>query len=330
MRLVAAELLRARSRRATLIILCGLVGLCVVFLGGNFAATKMPGEQEIAQQRVFFEESLADWTANHEQYYEQCVTGAEDNGQSPSDWGCEDILVEPVFENFIWTPSGFSARVTSDTTGLLLLAAALMLLLGASLTAAEHATGSLGNWLTFAPRRTPVFFAKLVAPAVVAAGAAVLVTALGVLGTAAWTELRGIPSPDPLDTAKLVGTVLRSSGVVVVAAVLGAALGALLRHTAAVLGVVAGYFVVVELVFRGMFWESDLQRWFLSTQLTAVTDGRASYYVTVCSWNQEQMYRECTQVEKFVTAADATAYLGSIALVLVVVSWLVFRRRDVH
>ncbi|WP_102509734.1 ABC transporter permease subunit [Sanguibacter massiliensis] len=330
MRLIAAELLRARSRRATWIILSGLVGLCLFFLGGNFVSTSMPSDQELAEQRVYFERDLADWKLNHQQYYDSCVSDAAANEQSPVDWGCEGYLEEPTFENYTWSPDGFAERVTRETTGLLILAAALMFLLGASLTAAEHATGSLGNWLTFEPRRSRVFFSKLAAPAVVAVCAAALVTALGVLGTAAWTELRGIPSPEPLDTGKLVGAILRTSGVVVAAAVLGAALGSLLRHTAAVIGVVAGYFVVVEMVFRGMFWESALHGWFVSTRLLAITEGKTSYFVNVCAWNQDELYRECTQVEKFITAADATLYLGSIGLVLVVVSWLAFRRRDVH
>jgi len=330
MRLVAAELLRARSRRATWIILAGIVGLCLVFLGGNLATTSMPSEEDLAFAQQMFEEDLARWETSHEVDHAQCVSDAEANGSSASEWGCDGLLEPPRLEYYSWAPDGFSARVTSETTGLLLLAAALVFVLGASLTAAEHATGSLGNWLTFAPRRSPVFFAKLVAPAVVALCAAVLVTALGVLGTAAWTELRGIPSPEPLDTGRLVATVLRSSAVVVMAAVLGAALGSLLRHTAAVIGVVGGYFVVVELVFMGIFWQSGLHRWFLSTQLDAVTKGRTSYYVDVCRWDEQNQGRVCEQVEKFVSAADAAVYLGSIAVVLVVVSWLVFRRRDVH
>lgn len=330
MRLIAAELLRARSRRATWIILSALVGLCLFYIGGNFVSTHMPTERDRQYAQEALEESTKYWEENGQADYDSCVSDATLSNSTPEDWGCSGILEKPVLENFLWSPPGFAERVTSDTSGLLILAAAIMVLLGASLTAAEFASGSLGNWLTFAPRRTPVFFSKLAAPAVIALGAALLVAALSVLGTFAWTELRGIPSPEPLETDKLVWMILRSTGVVVVAGVLGAALGALLRHTAAVIGVVGGYFVVVEMVFAGIFWESGLQRWFLSTQLMAVTQGKAKYHVQVCTWNEEQQYRTCDLIEKYVTAADATLFLGSIGLMLVVVSWLVFRRRDVH
>lgn len=330
MRLVAAELLRLRSRRATWIILSALVGLCVFFLGGNFVSTSMPTAQDREYAQEFFEESHKEWTENREENYASCASDAALNGGTPEQWGCDDILVEPVLDDYLWAPPGFADRVASDTSGLLVLAAALMFLLGASLTAAEFASGSLGNWLTFAPRRSQVYFSKLAAPAVVALGAALLVTALGVVGTYVWTDLRGIPSAEPLDADALVWTILRSTGVVVVAGALGAALGSLLRHTAAVIGIAAGYFVVVEMVFAGLFWQSNLHRWFLSTQLQAVTQGKASYYEEVCTWSEEQQYRTCESIERFVTAADAALFLGSIGLVLVVVGWLVFRRRDVH
>ncbi|MGP7959354.1 ABC transporter permease subunit [Sanguibacter sp. A247] len=329
MRLIAAEVLRARSRRATWIILAGLVGLCFIFLVGNFASTKMPDAAETARAQTQYEADLAMWQQSHQADYAGCVEGAKEQGVSAEDWGCEGILEPPKLQYYTWIPDGFAERVGSETSGLLSLAAALMVLLGASLTAAEFSTGSLGNWLTFAPRRTPVFFSKLASAAVVAFGAAVLVAALGILGTAAWTSLRGIPSDAPLDTAKLAGVVARSVGVVIVGGAVGAALGALLRHTAAVIGVVGGYFVVVEAVFAGMFWQSGLHRWFLSTQLSAVMNGKASYYIEVCKPDPDG-YMACESIEKFVTGGEAAVFLGAVVTLLIVLSWVVFRRRDVH
>lgn len=330
MRLISAEILRARSRRATWIILVGLVGIILFYLGTNFLSNKMPSDAQIAEQRTYYEESLADWNAYHQEWYDDCIEGAESEGVSADDWGCKDYLVPPSFDNFVWTPPGFTERVADDASGLLMLAAVFMLLLGATLTAAEYSTGSLGNWLTFAPRRSRVFFSKLAAPAVFALMAAVLTAAVAILGTAAWTELRGLPSPEPLDVTQLTGVVLRSTGIVVASGAIGATLGLLLRHTAAVIGVVGGYAFVVEMLFLGQFWGSPASRWILSTNLMAIANGKQSYYINVCSWNQAEMYQECVQVEKFVTAAQATTYLGILSLVLVVVTWLVFRRRDVH
>lgn len=329
MRLIAAEILRARSRRATGIILTGLVGLCLVFLGTNFATTKMPGPAEVERAQTEFNADLEMWQKDHQQSYDRCLTEAKEVGATPEDWGCDGILDPPKLEYYTWTPDGFAERVAGETAGLLQLAAALMVLLGASLTAAEFSSGSLGNWLTFAPRRTRVFFSKLAAAAAVAFAAAVLVAALGILGTAAWTSLRGIPSPEPLDAAKLTGVVARSVGVVVVGGAIGAALGALLRHTAAVIGVVGGYFIVVEGVFAGIFWQSGLHRWFLSTQLSAVINGKASYYVEVCKPDSSG-YMNCESIEKFVTGGEAALFLGIIVTALLVLSWAVFRRRDVH
>lgn len=330
MRLLRAELLRARSRRATWVIVGGLLLLCLAFVGIQGATNAMPSDAQRQQAEEWAAETLADWEANHQEWYDECVASAEASNEDPDDWGCQYTLERPSADVYLWIPQGFAERVASETSSLVVLAAAAVALLGASLVAAEHATGSLGNWLTFEPRRVRVLLAKLAAPALVAIPVTLLVGLVAIGGTWVWTTLREIPSSEALDTTALVGIVVRATAVAVAAGVLGAALGALLRHTAAVIGVGVGYLIGVEFLFGAALWGSPFQRWLLSTQILAVVDGERSYLVRTCKPDLEQGGRICDEIEKTLTAGQAALSLGGLALVLVVVALLVFRRRDVH
>jgi ABC-2 type transport system permease protein len=117
-------------------------------------------------------------------------------------------------------------------TGLLktngLFYAFLAFLLGASFVAAEFSTGSLGNWLTFQPRRLRVGLSKLAAAAgggLLVAGAGLGMAALGswMVGTLNRPDSR-VQLPLLTDVGEpLSHRVLRQVGIIMAAGVVGAA-----------------------------------------------------------------------------------------------------------
>src|SRR4029079_19492504 len=124
-----------------------------------------------------------------------------------------------------------------------------------------------GNWLTFAPRRVRVYLSK-----VLAAGLWMIpVTPVGVgdvLGLS-WVSYRYVGTLDcgaPSELSSPVDVALRIVALAPVVAVIGAALGFLARHTAAVLGIVLGWLVLVEVILSHQI--ERLQPWTLVTNVT--------------------------------------------------------------
>lgn len=202
----------------------------------------------------------------------------------------------------------------------------LALVVGVSFVTAEIGAGSLGMWLTFEPRRRPVFLSKTLAVAVgvlpvvlagwvvVVGGLYVVHAAFGTVGeatAAAWTEV-----------ATFTGRLAVAGAL---AGVIGVALGVLLRHAAAAIGVAAGAVWVTSALFVGT---TELQRWMPGTNIDAWLRGGATYGVTVVRTGTDGVpYQEW--VERAVTQGQGGLYLLGLAVVLGIVALLVFRRRDV-
>jgi ABC-2 type transport system permease protein len=103
-------------------------------------------------------------------------------------------------------------------------------------------------------------------------------------------------------------------------------MGMLFRHTAAVLGIAVGYLILVEGVF-GQALQSA-QPWLLRLNFNAWLEHGTSYFLNSCTTDSQGNYG-CQGVEKFLTFAHSSAYLGTLVVVLVGLAALVFRRRDI-
>ena len=99
---------------------------------------------------------------------------------------------------------------------------------------AGYSSGSIINWLTFVPRRSHVFWSKLLAVAWFAAILGTLVATLVVGATLMLAQLHGSPVEA---VPELAGIAVRGILPVVVLAVLGFCVGLLTRHTAGALGI---------------------------------------------------------------------------------------------
>jgi len=336
-RLVRTELYRWNGRTLLWVLAVVTVAFAALVPLNAWSSSRAPSAAELAQAQEYAEAS-APTQADIDQCLEDQAAAVEELGEQAGDYDC---AWEPNAEDFLpW-------RQYLDTEGLGLVAGIAVLLvlagvaMGASFVAAEFSTGAIGNWLTFAPRRGRVYASKLVATALGFAPTAVVASAVLAGGTWVAFDLNdalhrpessamgvpeGRPSLGSVQDVALVG--LRIAIVAVLLAVVGAALAVLLRHTAAVLGVVVGWTVVVESLLPAL--RPALQPFTLRMNLDAWVQGGSYYYLDVCEPDPEQLGQvACTSTEHVVTQAGGGVALAVVAVVVVALAALVFRRRDV-
>ena len=236
-------------------------------------------------------------------------------------------MAAPKLEDFGKPLSNFSA-LSSD----ILLVAGLLLafvgfVVGAGFMAAEFSTGWIGLWLTFEPRRMRVYASKLAAVCLGLIPVTIAVLSLLTAGT--WLIVEHFGSTADTTAAvwgDLGRMAARSVGLALTAAAVGAASGALLRHTAAVLGVAMGYLVLIEGILGSLVQAS--RPWLLQLNITAWLQHGATYMVEKCVTDSRGIY-SCTGVDKVLSFGHAAAYLCVLVAFIVALAALVFRRRDV-
>jgi len=183
--------------------------------------------------------------------------------------------------------------------------------IGASSIGAEWQARSITTLLTWEPRRGRVLVAKVMAAIVVAC----------VISLVSWVLLSAALVPVALvhgTTAGTGGTWLRSVGAVVlrgelmiaIATGVGFAVASIGRNTAAALGVGFAYFLVVENVV-GSFLEG-FRRWLILGNSIVLISGRDS--------GGDVAGR---------SVLVAGVYLSAVAVALLIVATVLFRRRDV-
>jgi ABC-2 type transport system permease protein len=327
MRLTGVELRRLFSRRLTTIALLGALVLTALMLFATYQQARPLGGSELASQRTSFNEARKQWEANGPQQVQDCLAAqAEAQKADPkATLGCSTM--EPKWANWGKPVATYAEMMPSVLNSGALLLALVGFLIGAGFVAAEFSSGSMANWLTFEPRRLRVYTSKLGA-----AGLGLVPIAVAVLGllTAGVLLIVGHFASTAGTTAKVWGNLAQIGGRAVVlavaAALAGAAMGVLFRHTAAVLGIAVGYLVLVEGVFRQAL--QGAQPWLLSLNFTAWLRHGTTYYPLVCKTDGQGSY-SCQGVEKLLTFGHSSTYLGILVVLMVGLAALVFRRRDV-
>lgn len=325
-RLTGVELRRMASRRLVQVTMVLMLAVVALSLLGVFQATyDLAGQQ--AEAREWYEQAREDWELNGEQMVAECLDQEERerelSGDPALDFGCEQ-MTEPRLDDFMMGPQSLFRQyrdLLGFTTYPVLF---LALLVGATSTAAEFTTRAIGTWLTFEPRRDRVFGSKVLAGALGVVPMAVAFVALILLGTAAVFRFNGADdSVSASEWSTLAWMGARIVLLLAVAGAIGAAAGTLLRHTAAVLGVVIGYLAVVEMVLRSMF--PALVRYALSTSADAwINDGKEW---TTYDCTSDGM--TCQETVHTLSLTQGATFLGLVTLVIVLVSWLAFRRADI-
>ena len=327
MRLTKVELRRLFSRRLTTVALLGALIVTGVMLFGTYLEAKPISGAELASQKSQFDQAQKEWETNGEQMVQDCLTQqAEMQKTDPNaNYGCTQM--EPKWANWGKPQATFPLVMP----GVLLAGSYLLIfigfLVGASFVAAEFSSGSMANWLTFEPRRMPVFASKLAAAGLGLVPATLAV--LGLLTAGSWVIVGNFGSTAGT-TAKVWGDLgemgLRSLVLALAATVTGAAIGVLLRRTVAVLGIAIGYLVLVEGVFGQNL--QNARPWLLQLNVDGWLQHGTSYFIERCTTDAQGNF-SCQGVEQLLSFGHSSAYLAVLVGFAVVLAALVFRRRDV-
>lgn len=327
MRLLTVEIRRIVARRLVTFVTIGGLLAVVLVLAGAWQSARPLTDAQLEEAERQYAWALEDWEANGEQMVADCLEAQEQESEragEPLDFGCDEM--EPQEEWFVPQSAELASTFVPllSTTAMLLIF--LVFVVGVTATAAEVSSGALSTWLTFVPQRLRVLFSKVGASAVVAVPITTLLVAALAGGLYAVHAAQGALGDM---TGEVWGDVAWTALRIVVAgaavAAAGSALGVLLKHTGVALGLVIGYLVVVEAILGSLV--QRLQPYLLQLNLRAWVEGGAAYWVNECTVGEQGT--ECTGTEVVLGLGQASVYLGvGVALVLGLTA-LVFRRRDV-
>ena len=326
-RLTKVELRRLFSRRLTSVAILGALVIVGLMLFGTFQQAKPLSGPELTQQRAQFDQARKEFDVNGQQQVQDCLTQQADakKADPKADFSCSQL--EPKLANYFKPQAKFALIMPSTLLAGSYLLTFVGFVIGASFVAAEFSSGSIASWLTFEPRRMRVYASKLAAAGL--GLVPVTVALLGLLTAGVWLIVHYF-NPTGGTTAKVwvdLGQMgARSLTLALAATVAGAAMGVLLRRTVAVLAIAVGYLVLVEGVFVQAL--QGARPWLLQLNVNAWLQHGAGYFIQVCKTDAQGGYG-CQGVEKVLSFAHGTSYLGLLVVMAVGMAAVVFRRRDV-
>ncbi len=313
LRLVAAETDRLLSRRFTRIALVlVLIAVCAFQLAVN-SSLQPPTAAEQASSQAQYEEARRYWEENER----TCETA----GNPP---GCR--YPEPQLSEFSFSRPFEDVAAESMELAIYLVGLAALMIAG-SFIGAEYSSGSIGNWLSFLPRRGRVLASKLLTVTTFSALASAVATGLALLAAlvlARRYDLAVGPLGDEL------GMLGRGVLVAVALAVVGFCLGTIGRHTAAAIGGLLGYlfvWFVRNAILSESAWAQRLTPWTPEGNLAAVVNGNHQYSVPVRTVGPEGL--SIDYVERTVSLTHGLVYWAVLLTVILLVTAVIFRRRDV-
>lgn len=336
-RLVRVELTRLRWRRAVLLLLLACFVAPLLILGGTAWETRPVSDADLARAE---EQAAAEAAQPYiAEELERCERRPERYGgpEMTADQCAEMVVPQP--EQFIYRSQLDLAEMTGGQgVGVVVILSALLLILGTTFAGHDWNTGSMSNQLLFDPRRGRLWLAK---------AAAVLVTGLLVATVVLllfWGAAALLAAQRDIDTSARTWELVRSSslrGIVLVAlaGLVGYALTMLFRSTVATLGVGFAAAMGGSLLLVGVFGERA-QAWLPTSNFLAVLMDGYQYYVYTPECEAFQMGQMEQDVpvggQGFVDPCMAeismthgVVYWSVLVAVVVVLSVLSFRRRDV-
>lgn len=318
--LLRAESLRLLSRRFTVISLLALLLAIGAYQLQVVNELRAPSAEQVAQAETYVADAQREWEANHEEWEADCLAQP---GSTPEQ--CQ--IPQPSLADYLGERDFISSATASVTFAGYLVAFALFLA-AAGFIGAEFTSGSIGNWLSFVPRRTRVFASKLL----VIVAFALLVGAVFLVGSvivAVVAARAGDVAVTGLDDVW--GLAARCLALPVILAALGFAVGLITRNTAAALGVLLGYLVVWfvrNALLSSQAWAQRLTPWSIEGNLSAFVDHGTTYAIPVITLTAEGPQYDA--LERQISFGQSAVYLAVLVAVVVAAAAVVFRRRDVH
>lgn len=316
--LVRVELTRFRSRRSILVIAAIAVLLSVV-VAFKTAHDSRPFD---AQERATAQ-AQADIAANDDDNLAAMASCRADPslyfGRTATAASCADGLL-PKPADFL-DRSALRLHVVMSNNGLsvALLLIVLLAIGGAAFAGADWMSGSITNQVLFEPRRSRVWAAKAVAVGLGSLTIAAVAMAVFWIPLRLVVAERGLPV---VDGSSVIWSIVRVLALAVVAPVFAYALSMLFRQTVATIGLLLGTGLAAEVVlgllpFSGTGWLSpthNVLAWIL---------GRTRYLDPSLTCGGV----DCDQL-RLLGMWPAAGLMGSVTAVVLLVSWQVFRRRD--
>lgn len=330
-RLLRAELARAGARPFVWFVTAGVaLGVLGLVLTGWWES-RPPSAAQVAAADEAYAQEVAVWAENEASIMAGCQ---EHEGRARPELSADEVVAlcaswAPTREAYELPRPEVAALLAERLPSVGVMVALGSLMIGTGAVTAEFASGAIGTWLTFAPRRGRVFVSKLAA-AVTAVLPCGLVALGGFVGGLVLVGLvnglpTGLTSDAWADLAAVSGRWLVAAGGF---AALGVGLGFALRHAAAVTGVVVWWVAAIEtalpLVLPAVRWLP------LSTNVTAFTAGHAEYAVPTCVPDPAVPGSEiCEQVVHVVPLGQGALVAVLAVAVALVVGAVTFRLRDV-
>ena len=317
--LIWAEITRLLSRRLTgiamIMMLLGVAGYQLVV---NDALSPPSSEERAAAERSY-QQAHQDWAAGREQWEQEC----RDTG-APRE---ECVIPEPTLAEFTGDSTPFKEAASTALKLSTVFVALVMFTIAASFIGAEYSSGSITNWLTFIPRRSHVFWSKLLT---VAGFAALVGTVAVTLVLGASLVLARLHGSDIEAVPELAGVAVRGILPIVVVAILGFCVGLLTRHTAGAIGillatVVAWFVRIGELSSQA--WAHRITPWTPEGNIAAIVDRGYTYAVPLEKVTPDGVHVEL--LERTVSFTHGMVYWSIILTLVILGSLLIFRRRDV-
>ena len=315
-RLISAEANRLLSRRMTWGVAVATL-LIVAFVG--WTMTQMlapPSAEQVAQAQQAYQQMQTDVATHKDEMLAQCAADG-----TPAD------KCLPTLESMLPSAPTHAVAMDSATSGGMMLGGLAALVLGASFIGAEYRSGSLGNWLTFVPRRGRVFAAKAIVVALASLVIGVVVIGgLGALTTVVYTGFypKAVLAPHAWEGAARAALIVTAEGLV------GFAIGLVARHSVAAIGIAFGA-QIVESILSGVATAANqhwLMDWRPGTNVNAFV--RYGYTYEMPVFKMTPTGSTVDMVSKTWPFANGAAYVGVAVVLIVGGAFLVFRRRDVN
>ncbi len=328
-RLSLVELRRYTARAGVRWLVVGMLAVVLLTAFGAWRSSRPPSPALLQQAQQQYQMAQADWAQNGEQIVASCLAAQEQqtpaSGPKP-DFACDRMA--PTLANFLPAQATFVQSGSDWVSEVAVFVLLLALIVGATFVAAEFSTGSITTWLTFEPRRGRVFASKALVVTVATGLVALVVVALAAAACwAATAAHHAVGTMTPALWIDLGNTVGRIGGAAAGAALLGAALAFVLRHTAAVIAVVIGWFVAIDGILLSGLLHASL--WTVQLNLAAWLHAGTTYYQDVPCTTGLNGEMVCAPVEKSLSMTQGGLTLAVLVAVVSLLAVRVFQRRDV-
>jgi ABC-2 type transport system permease protein len=322
-RLLRVELSRFFSRRAVALLLLVAALLTLLVAGTTIWNTRPVSASDLAEARDQVAQQVA--APGFARDLEQCRAAPEDFfGPGATAADCRTNLT-PRVEDYLSRPRlDLGQERGNSGLAVVVVVAALMIVVGTTFAGSDWATGSMSNQLLFEPRRLRVWSAKAGAATIGCLGVATLLVAGFWLALYLVAEARGIGTGATVQE-QVRWAAARGALLAGLAGLGGYALTMLLRHTVGALALLFAYAVGGEALLA-LAPVDRAARFSLATNVFAwLRDGVRVYDDSiVCRPTQL-----ACDMRFPVSLAHGAVYLGGLLVLVMVVSALSFRRRDV-